>query len=248
MGNCLVTKLKESVNNNTLPILGCLYLGKASKSFDFGFYSNLSVNAKALGSDGSVQTYNNEYIGDHVTKDVYYNIQDAKDVITFECREFDNVDFVGCINVINLAFIRCRVKANGLPVTNTFRNISFLDVTIDNLDTLVAWCKTVPLNSITFSFTTISSPYEINAVDLAVMGNSIQRLTICKECFVGNVEDFVAARRALIDSTHPEGYTTGTITLNVCTPTFKGVEQSLGNHTLSWTASTITFDGETITA
>lgn len=236
MATTLITKLKEAVNDASLPFFG---LSKISvnldtpKTIQFNTNSGRRIRLLVIG-DGTITPD-----GEQAKKSAY--VTSGKNV-TLSAGQYDLM-FDKYYAVPNGTVAGGGVSAD----TSAFKDTIFGQVA-QNLNWYRFLAGDIKYMSVfhaaqTFSFISCPNLYG----DIASLGPCVGLTTVNFNgtALSGNLEDFVAAQRA-------NGRASGTIScpyIGESQIKWKGAAiASASSDSLSWTATTITFKGETITA
>lgn len=240
MENCLVTKLKASVNNDNLPILNTMKFFKdwVQSSYNTNYYVNV------IPADGKTLT-------------AY--LSDGKVFLDQSGNPMSNTLTITSSNFVHVPLDRCTMfiknKADIKKVQSTFT-----DFTIPLSE--FSYCTNIEIIRLYLSGDTKDISMNTKLVEFysqnhnGISGNisdfgkctSLTVLTVNSNRFAGSIEAFVAAQRAngrtSVSSSSPIA-----VALTGANVTFNGGNASKARAAnLYWDATTITYDGETITA
>lgn len=240
MENCLVTKLKASVNNENLPILNTVKFFKDEVQSSY----NVNLYIQLVPADGKTLT-------------AY--LSDGKVFLDNSGNPMSNTLTISSSNIIHVPLDSCTMyiknKNNIKNFFSTFYNFSvplseFSYCT--NIEVLKLYLsgdtKDISMNTKIVEFNSYTqSKVSGNLSDFGKC-TSLAKLNINSNKFDGSIEAFVAAQRAngrtSVSSSSPIE-----ITLTHSLVTFNGQDASKARiANLYWDGTTITYDGETITA
>jgi hypothetical protein len=240
MENCLVTKLKASVDNDNLPILNTLKFFKdwVQSSYNTNYYINVTpADGKTLEAslaDGKVFLDNSG--------------NPSTNTLTITYSYFVHVPLDRCTMFI-------KNKADIKKVQSTFT-----DFTIPLSE--FSYCTNIEIIRLYVSGDTKDISMNTKLVEFysqyqhSISGNisdfgkctSLEKLEINSNRFAGSIEAFVAAQRAN-GRTSVSSSSQIAVTLTSTPVTFNGGNASRARAAnLYWDATTITYDGVTITA
>lgn len=248
MENCLVTTLKEKVNNSNLPVFGKFMLdlrdldSSVSSTFNvvIGPLNNGLVTIKD--NEGNTIAQSDSWINTNMPVGKMYHIYGGENVDTFNIFGNQTIGLEARINSYGYL-----TKVREIKTINDYIN-SVTDLTTSNrLQTfyiqtkeikipksdMISWINERPITEISI----ICSKKYFTMDDFGRLEN-VTTLN-SGENGGGRVEDYVARKRQL-------GHSTGSVTWKYITPgsTFNGnVITNRTSNVLSWTATTITFGG-----
>ena len=236
--NCLVTKLKGAVNNNTLPIFKALFLDFRSVTSPSTTY--LSGQLTIKDSDGNTQSDNYQYTALTFGAKVY-NIIEASSITDFVSRTFfdnpevRNVPF-NYSELHNVAHLFAGGKVTGIPFDNVWLvSCEFYNVDISEIKPeLVQWLK------LQQQLQTVVVNDEENPISLADYGETTA--SNISGNLTGDLLDFVTSKRN-------KGVITGSCHFSYIPTTTKLNNQDveiLAENDMSWTENTVTWNGTTI--
>ncbi len=263
MGNCLVTTLNATVNNDNLPKLGCFTVKKisAQESFNANYYLAIRTNGMGVATsrdsvflDDSGNSLGNQISIPNQNYDYYIRIglpvgvfDIPKNIITRFITSFAysqiEIPIASFSNMHNLVYAEPILSGDlselyGLDSIQTLKFKSGSPLTGD----IAHLSKFTTLTEL--SFINISGIYG----KIEELGKLTNILTITFNTagydVEGNIEDFVKVQRM-------NGRSTGEVSMLIYGPLiyFNGTRCYASTpKTLSWTANTITYDGATINA
>ena len=271
MADCLLTKLKASVTDVLLPKLGVITLDIVGSTFDANSFVRFSIASglgnivlKLKGTAHFTNSTNTEDRGQELTyggpqSNLYVWISDGTGVVEIEnkyglallspsTRLNGNVKELDFTGVSNLEGAGWRGLISDLPTTIQEVNYSAnfgLSGSVKDFSRLVDATR----------LSVIGIPATVQSCDISDFGALVDltyfRMTWQSQSrkLTGSIEEFVASQRAngrtVVSSTSP----VVTQYLNENAVTFNGAAITGGTaKNLYWDASTITYDGVTITA
>lgn len=253
--NCLVTKLKAVVNNSNLKKLGVLDIYGTGNA-DIGFKASSPITVKCISGSmysDSARTQaitekeipvsaNTVYV--YITNGTHIEVSN-KYAITFvfmtPATEKLNVeDFKYSAGITRLTVPQIKGKLSDLSVLTSCTILELVGSSAEyNTD----------LEGVASDIAGLTGLTKINLVRaLKVIGSfeslgkciALTEIKIAETHIAGTVEAFVARQRGA-------GRTTASnIAISLADTTFNGTSVTHSNTTLSWTATTITFNGVTI--
>lgn len=256
MGNCLVKKLKGTVQNDNLPIYGMAKVyAKAGSSFNIKTTPNSTILIKGGTLDGETEfvtnaegwlVHNNNIVSDGTYgEDIIQVIVPKYGIIRVSTFSMDANDveyseglsILGAKNIINANKLEKIFKFESL--TNVQLNNARLDVAVD-------------ISELGSNGVLTEALIGGNGINMIGSANKLGMSPLTSVVFPGtknvtfSVETFVAYNRSA-------GRTTGSLDLGWvggCNSTFNGQPIAVvkQNNLLSWDATTITLDGVTINA
>lgn len=249
MENCLVTKLKGSVDNPHLSMLDSLFLDLINLSGSAQCYLSAGEHTITIkASDGTEPSGTSGMYSFDGGKS--YNVLKKSqltsiNIIDLQALGLSMPDLKYCVSMTGFA-LNGYVDIDKLPQNGIVSDPIFLNWRIDNTryNEFVNWLRSNPLNYLRFSPFN-GTPSTITTYDLGSAGNATKRPASLNVWGVltGAIEDFAAARRTLY------GETTGSVTIEglhenlLCT--YNGVAipapPSGGVNTIvSWDANSVT--------
>lgn len=272
--NCLITKLKGSVNNDNLPIYNTIVFdvpaNVSSLTYNIGGLKN--VTFKITGDVVMKNSAETNVLCDN-TKD--YNISSPISENIYTKISSGNIG--GTLTLVgkyNISGIETRYNALLFPVKNE----------PNTLDYYTSWgFKTKVFNlarnpGLKASITEVIDAFpELDVINLPsgtnITGSVADMLTIkstllelnigtpnsfTRVANINELSEFIALNKLtlyssisgsiedFVRSQIANGRTTGSMTVNLTGVTFNGIAVSSGNKSLSWTSTTATFDGVTV--
>lgn len=175
MGKCLVTKLKEVVQNDDLLKIGELMIKKKSDDSVVLQLNSLGSNVKTLGSIAT--TKNSSKLGTEFPADGYFTMQGKGQIVISEKYNLTNLLFAEAKNKV---FDFSQFDANSLKYCKNLNNLQILN---DSLSLDLTSLKDLPLSTI-----------EINSVNLTgnisefISKETLQKLNISSPSINDNVD------------------------------------------------------------
>lgn len=246
MGNCLLTKLKGVVDNDSLRKLGSVRV-KALETFSYGMgvmpITGESVLVK--GSDGSEVTIT----GDQwfpITAGVTYEIGPDVKLSGINAHVNSGATQIHFMNsCVNLKELRLStwVYADELPIGQDVSAVIFSYINVvGDFDKFLAFMNRNPLNSQCI----IQGIYHTLTPSMMARfgGGQVANMEMTDGGHEGNLEDFVRTRRTEF------GQTSGSVRFRTNQTDLKFNGASIGNvdDNIVWTADTITYNGITVNA
>lgn len=255
--NCLVTKLKATVNNSNLEKLGVLDIYGTGNA-DIGFKGSSPITVKCVsGTMYSDQartqaitekeipvSANTAYV--YITNGTHIEVSN-KYAITFvfatpQTEKISTEDFKYSTGITRLTVPQIKGKLSDLSGLTSC-------TTLELVGSAVQYADAHDLEGDIADIAGLTALTKINLVKAREVYGSFESLGKCialteikiAETFIaGTVEAFVARQRGA-------GRTTASnIAISLADTTFNGSSVTHSNTTLSWTATTITFNGVTI--
>lgn len=261
MGNCYIKKLKCTVNNDNIEIFDTIEVNnfgteKVARSMTEFAGSNLTVkrtSGKMYNASGVEQS---EITGD--TCKFYFENADtttAGSILLYGKYEIESIKNVYNFQGDTLASLFALTTFSGTLASRStdsekfFKKTNYVDININGTLGFKDF-QSIDMAPFRDSATLTafrSSISDNNGFYMADLGKYLPDCIELIQCHTrgikGSIEDYVANARINRTSGSLTVKTTGT----VCPITFQGSTISTQtDHTLSWTATTITFDGTTI--
>lgn len=255
MGNCLLTKLKGAVDNPALPILDYIQVMHTNSTACTIFIAPADGKTITMKYNGTIQTISSPS-GETITlqPNVYYNFGPAENISYYSENDIINLStlsfngFAGSTKMVSLTSKR-NLDLKSLPVSTIWSGLSIVPGHSKsfNKQAFIEWSSQNVLHDLTLVTAAIWTPSEVAAI---APSSPVLNFTIGDGQIAGNLEDFVITRRSLGQTTSDgktiKFYYNGSNTSLY----FNGQKLPEGDtdSQLSWTASTITYNGVTITA
>lgn len=253
--NCLVTKLKATVDNSNLKKLGVLDIYGTGNA-DIGFKGSSPITVKCVSGtmysdSGRTQSItekeipvsaNTTYLyivdGTHIEVSNKYAITFV--FMTVATEKLNTEDFKYSTGIIRLTVPQIKGKLSDLSGLTSCTTLELVGPSAAYNQELVGTASDIA------GLTALTKLNLMRAVNVTGSFESLGKcialteIKIAETLIGGTVEAFVARQRGA-------GRTTASnITISLADTTFDGSSVTHSNTTLSWTATTITFNGVTI--